>query len=91
MRTLSEIYQANRAQSIALEQALAQAQQQAAEAQRKIVENFLARKFGSEMLTDEVVARLELLSSEQLDDLLFEAAAWNSFSQMANYFDSGSV
>jgi hypothetical protein len=28
MRTLSEIYQANRAQSIPLEQALAQAQQQ---------------------------------------------------------------
>jgi hypothetical protein len=98
MRTLSEIYQANRAQSIALEQALAQAQQQAteaqqqaAEAQRKIVKNFLTRKFGGEVLTDKVVARLEQLSSEQLDDLLFEAAAWNSASQMKNYFNSDGV
>jgi hypothetical protein len=98
MRTLSEIYQANRAQSIALEQALAQAQQQAAEAQRqaaeaqpKIVINFLTRKFGDEVLTDEVTARLEQLSSEQLDDLLFQAASWNSPTQIQNYFNPGNI
>jgi hypothetical protein len=38
MRTLSEIYQANRAQRIALETALAEAQQQAAEAQQQAAE-----------------------------------------------------
>jgi hypothetical protein len=105
MRTLSEIYQANRAQSIALEQALAEAQRQvaetqrqvaeaqrrAAEAQPKIVINFLTRKFGDEVLTDEVIARLEQLSSEQLDDLLFQAASWNSSTQLEDFFNPGSV
>jgi hypothetical protein len=95
MRTLSEIYQANRAQSIALEQALAQAQRQLAEAQveaqRKTVINFLTRKFGDKVLTDEITAKLEQLSSEQLDDLLFQAASWNSPTQIQNYFNPGSV
>ncbi len=116
MRTLSEIYQANRAQSLALEKALAEAQQQAAEAQQQAaqaqqeaakaqqqaaqrkaegrieaVKNFLTRKFGGEMVTGEAIAKLEQLSSEQLDDLLFAAAGWNSLGQMEDYFNTDRV
>jgi hypothetical protein len=93
MRTLSEIYQATRAKSIALEQALAEAQLQASEAQlqaseaqRKIVKNFITRKFGNELLTEEIASRIEQLSSEQLDELLFQSASWNSLTQLQNYF-----
>jgi hypothetical protein len=95
MRTLSEIYQANRAQSLALEKALAEAQQQASQSETRVrvetVKNFLTRKFGGEVLTAEAIAKLEQLSSEQLDDLLFEAASWNSPSQMESYFNSNRV
>lgn len=102
MRTLSEIYQANRAQSIALENALAQAQIRADEAQlqasqseaiaqRNVVKTFLTRKFGDKILTDDITQRIEQLSSEQLDELLFQSASWNSPSQLQNYFNSSSI
>jgi hypothetical protein len=91
MRTLSEIYQANRAQSIALEKALAEAQLQAAESQRNVVKNFITRKFGDKVLTDGVATRIEQLSSEQLDELLFQSASWNSRTQLQDYFDSSSL
>ncbi len=116
MRTLSEIYQANRAQSIALEKALAEAQvrltesqlrlteaqhqatesqlqatEREAEAQKNVVKNFIARKFGDKVLTDEVTKRIEQLSSEQLDELLFQAASWHSPTQLQNYFNPDCV
>ena len=105
MRTLSEIYQANRAQSIALENALAEAQIRADEAQiqadeaqiradeaqRKIVQNFITRKFGDEVLTEKIIQRIEQLSSEQLDEFLFQSASWNSPVQLQNYFNSNSI
>jgi hypothetical protein len=52
---------------------------------------FLTRKFGGEVLTTAVTERLGKLSSEQLDNLLFEAASWQSASQIESYFDLGSV
>jgi hypothetical protein len=109
MRTLSEIYQANRAQSIALEQALAEAQlradeaqlradeselrasQREADVQRDVVKNFLTRRLGDKVLTDEVTTELNLLSSEQLDELLFQASAWNSPTQLQDYFNLSSL
>jgi hypothetical protein len=95
MRTLSEIYQANRAQSIALEKALAEAQlrlsQRDADAQRNVVNNFTTRKFGDKVLTDDVTKRIEQLSSEQLDELLFQSASWNSPTQLQNYFNLESI
>lgn len=91
MRTLSEIYQANRAQSIALENALAQAQIRADEVQRNVVKNFLTRKFGGEILIENITQRIEQLSSEQLDELLFQSASWNSPTQLQNYFNPNSI
>jgi hypothetical protein len=112
MRTLSEIYQANRAQSIALEKALAEAQvrltesqvrltesqvqatqaqlrasQREAETQKNVVKNFLTRKFGDKILTDDITQRIEQLSSEQLDELLFQAASWHNPTQLQDYFN----
>jgi hypothetical protein len=119
MRTLREIYQANRAETISLHESVAQvqlelyranqevskAQQQAsqaqqeasqaqqeasqreAEGQQRIVKNFLMRKLGDNILTNEVTERLEQLSSEQLDDLLFQAASWNNPAQIQDYFN----
>lgn len=92
---LREIYQANRAQSIALENALAEAQLQASQseatAQRNVIKNFLSRKFGYEVLTNSTTQRIEQLSSEQLDELLFQSASWNSSTQLQSYFNSNSI
>jgi hypothetical protein len=114
MRTLREIYQANRAETISLHESVAQVQlelyrakqeasqaqqeasqaqqeasQREAEGQQRIVRNFLIRKLGDRILTNEVNERLEQLSSEQLDDLLFQAANWNNPSQIQDYFNLG--
>jgi hypothetical protein len=106
MKTLREIYQANRAETIALHESLAQAQLELhrakvqatqseaegrAEGHVESVKNFLVRRFGDEVLTAEVAARLGQMSPEDLDDLLFEAASWQSASQVESYFDRGSV
>jgi hypothetical protein len=112
MRTLREIYQANRAETISLHESVAQAQlelyratqelskaqQEASQAQQeasqrqaqerqRIVKNFLIRKLGDNVLTNEVTERLEQLSSEQLDDLLFQAASWNNLTQFQDYLN----
>jgi hypothetical protein len=108
MRTLKEIYQANRAETISLYESVAQAQlelyranqevskaqqeasQREAEGQQRIVKNFLIRKLGDNILTGEVTERLEKLSSEQLDDLLFQAASWNNPTQIQDFFNISS-
>jgi hypothetical protein len=102
MRTLREIYQANRAETISLHESVAQVQlelyrakqeasQREAEGQQRIVKNFLIRKLGDRILTNEVNERLEQLSSEQLDDLLFQAASWNNPTQIQDYFNIDSL
>jgi hypothetical protein len=123
MRTLREIYQANRAETISLHESVAQvqlelyranqelskaqqeasqAQQEASQAQQesaqrkaqeqqRIVKNFLIRKLGDNILTNEVNEKLEQLLSEQLDDLLFQAASWNNPTQIQDYFNIDSL
>jgi Skp family chaperone for outer membrane proteins len=137
MRTLREIYQANRAETISLHESVAQAQlelyratqelskaqqeasqaqqeaskaqqeasqaqqeasqaqqeasQREAQEQQRIVKNFLIRKLGNNILTNEVTTRLEQLSSEQLDDLLFQAASWNNLTQVQDYLNIDSL
>jgi Skp family chaperone for outer membrane proteins len=130
MRTLREIYQANRAETISLHESVAQAQlelyratqelskaqqeasqaqqeasqaqqeasqaqqeasQREAEERQRIVKNFLIRKLGNNILTNEVTIRLEQLSSEQLDDLLFQAASWNNLTQVQDYLNIDSL
>jgi hypothetical protein len=98
MRTLREIYEANRAETIALHESIAQVQLELHRAKVQLSHNeaetvikFLTRKFGSEVVTAAVTERLGKLSSEQLDDLLFEAASWQSGSEIESYLDRGSV
>ena len=105
MRTLREIYLANRAETISLHESVAQAQlelyranqelskaqqeaaQREAQERQRIVKNFLIRKFGDNILTDEVTERLEQLSPDRLDDMLFQSASWNNPIQIQDYFN----